>query len=438
MTFARFLLIRGRLLAAITALVFGGTATALAQSEWIVHSFNSSFGVQGDSPMGNLVADSAGNLYGTASEGGTNKWGVVYELVRPVPPQTVWTEIVLHNFTNGTDGAQPVGGLIFDKSGNLYGTASRGTSSKHGVVFELMAPAAAGGKWKEIVLHTFQPLIDDGATPVGELVWDSAGNLYGVTYTGGAGHESACVNPPARGCGSVFQLSPPATAGGAWTETILHSFNYGQGAYPHSGVTLDAHGSLYGTTEVGGAYGDGVVYRLQPPAVEGGAWTYRVLHPFHPMTGSPEGSYPKGALTLHGKGILYGTTAEAGAYGGGTVFQLVPPASAGAAWAENILYSFGAQSGDGGEPAANVIFGTAGNIFGTTSAGIAGNSGTVFELTPPASSGADWTETVLHSFGETGDGATPSSGLIIKNGVLYGVTQDGGTNGEGTVYGVAK
>ena len=387
--------------------------------------------------MGNLVADSAGNLYGTASEGGTNKWGVVYELVRPVPPQTVWTEIVLHNFTNGTDGAQPVGGLVFDKSGNLYGTASRGTSSKHGVVFELMPPAVAGGKWKEIVLHTFQPLIDDGATPVGELVWDSAGNLYGVTYTGGAGHEDACINPPARGCGSVFQLSPPPTPGrhGRKRSCIPSTTDRAPTPQAAQSWTLTA---IF-TVRLPSAEHTGR-RSLQASASRSRGWSMdlRVLHPFHPGSGSSEGSRPRGALALHGKGILYGTTAEAGAYAGGMVFQLVPPASAGAAWTENVLYSFGAQTGDGGAPAANLIFGTAGNIFGTTSAGIAGNSGTVFELTSPASSGADWTETVLHSFGEAGDGATPSSGLIIRNGALFGVTQDGGTNGEGTVYGVAK
>lgn len=439
MSFARSLLIRGRLLTALIALVFGGSTTARAQSEWVVHSFNSPFGVQGVSPMGNLVADSAGNLYGTTLEGGSAKyWGVVYELVRPVPPKTAWTEIVLYNFTAGNHGGEPQAGVVFDKAGNLYGTTTRAGDFRHGTVFQLIPPATPGGKWTESTLHSFDPASGDGSSPIGELALDSAGNLYGVTEYGGANQRLACANSIHPGCGTVFQLSPPATPGGTWTETILHSFNYKQGGFPEGGAVQDANGVLYGTTYEGGAYGDGVVYKLAPPAVEGDAWAYRVIHPFHPLSGSAEGGYPRGALTLHGSGVLYGTTWAQGVYGGGTVFQLVPPASAGSAWTESILYSFGAQSDDGGGPAANVIFGTAGNIFGTTSEGITGNAGTVFQLTPPTSSGADWTETVLHSFGEANDGAMPSGGLIIRNGVLYGVTQDGGTNGEGTVYAVTK
>jgi len=107
--------------------------------------------------MGNLVADSVGNLYGTTEEGGSSQWGIVYEFVRPVPPKTAWTETVLHSFTNGVGGARPMAGLILDAAGNLYGTTERGTSLRSGIVFELLAPTTAGGKWKETVLHVFQP-----------------------------------------------------------------------------------------------------------------------------------------------------------------------------------------------------------------------------------------------------------------------------------------
>ena len=425
-------------LATLAVLLLG--CAALAQSEWVVHSFNSPLGAQGIVPMGNLVADGAGNLYGTTFEGGAHSdWGTVYELARPVPPKTAWTEAVLYSFTGGADGGQPIAGVVFDKAGDLYGTTGRGGASDNGVVFELVAPSTAGGKWTEIVLHSFQPSSADGASPIGELAWDEGGNLYGVTEYGGANQRSPCFNNSTHpGCGTVFQLLPPTTPGGVWTETILHSFNYGQGGFPEGSAILDAHGNLYGTTYEGGAYGDGVVYRLQPPATEGGAWTYRVLHAFHPISGSSEGGYPRGALALHGSGVLYGTTLGQGAYGGGTVFQLAPPASPGGAWTENILYNFGSATGDAGGPAANLIFGSAGNLFGTTIAGGGANVGTVFQLTPPVSSGADWTETVLHGFGNVKDGATPSGGLTLNNGVLFGTTQGGGTNGEGTVYGVVK
>ena len=397
--------------------------------------------------MGNLVADSAGNLYGTTLEGGSAKyWGVVYELVRPVAPKTAWTEIVLYNFTAGIHGGEPQAGVIFDKAGNLYGTTTRAGDFRHGTVFQLTPPATPGGKWTESTLHSFDPASGDGSSPVGELALDSAGNLYGVTEYGGANQRLACANSIHPGCGAVFQLSPPATPGGTWTETILHSFNYGQGGFPEGGAILDANGVLYGTTYEGGLYGDGVVYKLAPPAVEGGAWAYRVIHAFHPASGSSEGGYPRSALTLHGSGVLYGTTWAQGTYGGGTVFQLVPPASAGGAWIENVLYSFGSATGDGSAPAANVIFGSAGNIFGTTSSGGAMTTscsipgcGAIFQLTPPATDGGAWTETILHSFPSTQtDGARPTGGLILSKGVLFGVTQSSGTNGEGTVYAVTK
>jgi uncharacterized repeat protein (TIGR03803 family) len=432
------LFLRTGMLAAFLGLLFGISTTSLAQTEWVVHSFD---GTDGDQPMGNLVADSAGNLYGTTLEGGRNSWGTVYELVRPVPPKTAWTVVVLHSFTNGVDGGQPAAGLVFDQSGNLYGTTTRGTSSRHGVVFQLQPPTTVGGKWKEIVLHVFQPDTGDGDRPVGELVKDSAGNLYGLTENGGANQRSACRNNAQNpGCGCVFELSPPATADGTWTETILHSFNYGQGGWPEGGAILDAHGNLYGTTAGGGATGAGVIYRLSPPATEGEAWTYKVLHAFRPAIESSEGGRPQGALTLRGRGILYGTTSEGGTYAGGTVFELTPPAVPGEAWTENVLYSFSFNGGgtDGSIPAANVIFDQAGNLYGTTTVGGEAARGTVFKLTPPASSGDDWTETVLHSFGGTNDGATPSGGLILsKSAVFFGVTSAGGAHGEGAVYGIA-
>ena len=389
--------------------------------------------------MGNLVADSVGNLYGTTEEGGSSQWGIVYEFVRPVPPKTAWTETVLHSFTNGVGGARPMAGLILDAAGNLYGTTERGTSLRSGIVFELLAPTTAGGKWKETVLHVFQPDSGDGSFPQTELTWDHSGNLIGVTPSGGSNRRSACGG----NCGTVFQLSPPSTPGGAWTETILYNFKWGQGVEPRGTPVVAANGAIYGTTYGGGKYGEGVIYRLTPPSIPGGAWNYRVLHAF---TAGLDGASPIGALALHGSGVLYGTTTRAGAYGGGTVFQLAPPAVAGGAWTENVLYSFGAENGDGSDPAANIVFGAEGNIFGNTSTGGAMTTscsipgcGAVFELTPPATEGGAWAETILHSFpsGPT-DGARPAGGLIISEGVLFGVTQSTGSNGEGTVYAVGK
>jgi uncharacterized repeat protein (TIGR03803 family) len=148
--------------------------TAYTQSEWIVHSFNTPFGAV---PLGNLVADGEGNLYGTTHTGGTKDWGVVYELVRPVPPKTSWTETVLYNFTGSPDGGKPEAGLLFDKSGNLYGTTNLGGAANVGTVFELSPPVTPGGKWTESVLHSFVSDSSDGRNPDTGLTWDHSGNL---------------------------------------------------------------------------------------------------------------------------------------------------------------------------------------------------------------------------------------------------------------------
>ncbi len=411
-------------------MLFAISSTAVAQSEWVLHSFAE---IGGDQPMGNLVADSAGNLYGTAFEESTSIGGTVYELVRPVPPKTAWTETVLYDFSGKPDGGQPEAGLIFDKADNLYGTTNRGGSSDAGTVFELSPPVSPGGAWTESVLHNFEPDSGDGGSPETGLTWDHSGNLIGVTPAGGINKRFACGGD----CGTVFQLSPPSTPGDAWTETIIQNFKNGQGVVPRATPVVAANGVLYGTTYGGGLYGEGVFYRLTPPATAGGAWTYRVLHAF---TGRVDGGTPKGALVLRGKGVLYGASPGKGAYAGGMVFEFVPPAVVGGAWTENILCSFGSVTGDGAGPEANVAFDSAGNIYGITIAGGTANGGTVFRCAPPASPGGDWTETVLHSFGEgnVNDGDLPAGGLILgKNGVLFGVTSaGGGTDKEGTVYGV--
>lgn len=423
--------VRVRLFATLAAMFFGGSAIGFAQSEWVLYSFPTN-GSQGEHPMGNLVADGAGNLYGTAFQGGSANWGAVYELVRPVPPKKTWTETVLYSFAGSPDGGQPEGGLVFDKAGNLYGTTNKGGASDAGTVFELIAPGTPGGAWTESVLHNFQPVSGDGGSPETGLTWDHSGNLIGVTELGGVNGRFSCTGS----CGTVFQLSPPSTPGGAWTETIIQDFEYGQGAYPRGTPVVAANGILYGTTYGGGLNHEGVIYRLAPPATPGGAWAYRVLHAF---TGGFDGQSPRGPLVLHGSGVLYGTSLGGGAYEGGMVFQFVPPTVVGGAWTENVLCSFGFATGDGISPSANVIFDSAGSIYGITIAGGAANGGTVFRCSPPASPSGSWTETILHSFGEGNakDGVLPSGGLIFgKNGVLFGATQIGGSNSEGAVYGI--
>ena len=248
-------------------------------------------------PRNGLIADSAGNLYGTTSGGGASYKGVVFKLAPD------GTETVLHSFPGfPSDGNSPYAGLIADSAGNLYGTTlSRDSVSHAGVVFKLAPNGTAG--WTETVLHSFTGFPTDGALPYAGLIADSAGNLYGATTGGGA-----------SGQGVVFKLAPDGT------ETVLHAFTGGSdGAYPGVGPLIaDSAGNLYGTTQVGGASGQGVVFKLAPNGT--GGWTESVLYSF---TGGSDGGQPfYGSLIADGAGNLYGTTVGGGASGAGVVFKL--------------------------------------------------------------------------------------------------------------------
>jgi uncharacterized repeat protein (TIGR03803 family) len=417
----------------VAVLSLAGVAFA---SEYVIYAFPStdSAGAESNGP---LVADEAGNLYGTTRVGGTFYKGTVFKLSRPVPPGARWTETVLYSFTGGRDGSQPLAGLIFDQAGNVYGTTSEGGAAGLGTVFELTPPADPESQWVASTLHSFQGGTHDGATPVAGVVFDKSGNLYGTTNEGGISFASTC----SRGCGTVFQLTPPVISGAAWTETVIHYFNSGQGASPRDVPIFDTMDYLYGTASKGGLNASGVVFRLAPPASPGGAWTYKVLHAFAGAKTTDSAS-PYGGLTLHA-GRLYGTATAGGAHNWGTVFQLVPPSVAGGAWTENILFSL--DGTHGGFPSANVIFDKAGNLYSTTYEGggigtcYLDGCGTVFKLTPSVTQSAAWTETVLHSFPNAGgeDGSRPSGGLIFgKNDVLLGVTSGGGLGSQGTVFGI--
>jgi uncharacterized repeat protein (TIGR03803 family) len=279
-------------------------------TEKVLHSFN---GTDGYHPYAGLIFDGAGNLYGTTTYGGAGGAGVVFELTPKAGGG--WTEKVLHGF-NGTDGAQPYAGLIFDVAGNLYGTTQRGgppgcyADYGCGMVFELAREANRG--WTEKVLHTFRG--KDGAYPYAGLIFNSS-NLYGTTAQGGpAGCDSNL------GCGTVFELTPKAHGG--WTEKVLHNFiqKGRDGVYPYAGLIFDGAGNLYGTALNGGAYNDGTVFELTPKA--GGGWTEKVLHSF--IHNGTDGYNPNAGLIFDDAGNLYGTALNGGAYNDGTVFELTP------------------------------------------------------------------------------------------------------------------
>jgi uncharacterized repeat protein (TIGR03803 family) len=267
-------------------------------------------------PAAALIFDQAGNLYGTTEYGGNSLCqqgcGVAFKLAPN--SKEGWSESVLYSFcseANCADGEQPAANLIFDATGNLYGTAVSGGKSGNGVAFKLMPNS--GGSWTESVLHSFCSLKDcsDGSNPLAGLIFDAAGNLYGTTFD----------NSMVAGPGVVFQLT--LNGHGSWKEKVIHQFaGTHDGLYPEAGPTLDAGGNLYGTTYVGGdpncyAIGCGVVFKLAPNSK--GGWRETVLHSFydHP------GAFPSAGVTLDGAGNLYGTT-QGHNTTFGSVFEIAP------------------------------------------------------------------------------------------------------------------
>jgi uncharacterized repeat protein (TIGR03803 family) len=354
----------------------------------VLHSFG---GSDGANPIVSLIRDSAGNLYGTAQNGGTSNLGVVFEL----PASGTFT--VLHSF-GGSDGANPQAALIQDSAGNLYGTTAFGGASNVGVVFELIA---RGPTFK--VLHNFAG--SDGANPTAGLIRDSAGNLYGT-----ASHGGSC------GLGVVFEL--PVSG----TFSLLHNFcgGSGDGAYPDAGLVRDSTGNLYSTTSNGGPINGGTVFKLTPSGI------FTLMHSF--AGGATDGQQPNAGLIMD-SGSLYGTTQNGGTgpcfltYSGcGLVFKITPSGT------ETVLYSFAGPPTDGANPERELIRDAAGNLYGTTAFGGASGAGTVFGLT------LGGTETVIYSFSGA-DGADPITGLVHDSvGNLYGTTQGGGSSDLGVVF----
>jgi uncharacterized repeat protein (TIGR03803 family) len=405
------------LAAAILAVGTLGVPAAVAAEGKLIHNFNGDNGVDGGAPWAGLIADAAGNLYGTTQMGGAYSYGAVFEVLPK--PGGGWTERILHSFNNNdVDGYYPVAGLVFDAAGNLYGTTTSGGTHDNGTAFELVPKP---GAWGERILHNFNDNDADGADgylPYSSLVIDNSGNLYGTTVYGGANDN-----------GSVYELSPK---GSSWTETILHSFvkNSVDGAYPYAGLVFDSSGNLYGTT-TGINYNLGAVFELLPQT--GGTWEEQILYSFT----SANGYAPYAGLVIDGSGNLYGTTTEGGTYGGGVVFELSPQAGGG--WSQSVLHNFNATGKDGFEPYSGVIFDASGNLYGTTNYGGDGTNcmqgcGTVFELTPQT--GGGWGEVILHRFNNSlTDGARPYGGVVFgASGNLYSTTTYGGSYGWGTVF----
>jgi uncharacterized repeat protein (TIGR03803 family) len=407
----------------VALMIFAATllaaGTRAVGQESVLYSFTGGNGESSDGkhPFGDLILDSAGNLYGTAASAGSRWAGVVFEL-SPVAGGG-WSEKILHTFAkNGVDGTEPLAGLIFDATGNFYGTTAAGGAYDSGTVFE-MRPSS-GGSWTERVLHSFGDGENDGVNPNSGLTLDASGNLYGGTPNGDDNG------------GIVFELTPKSN--GIWEEKVLCSFPKSPISYSAGPVDarliFDSSGNLYGTTIAGGAYNYGSVFELSPTA--GGAWTLKLLHSFD-FNGT-DGFGPEAGVVFDSSGNLYGTTSGGGpGKGFGTVFELSP--ATGGSWTEKVLYRFTWSAGT--YPTGTPVFDSAGNLYATTLQGAAHNGGVVVELMP--ATGGGWTENLLYNFGSGTDGSTPWGGLVLDSqGNLYGTTLNGGEDGSGTVFEIAQ
>jgi uncharacterized repeat protein (TIGR03803 family) len=398
------------------------SGAAPTSTERIIHEFTG--GNDGGYPVSDLTLDAEGNLYGTTAGGGIYGWGTVFELKRTTDG---WKEEVLYNFAGkSSDGGDPEAGVIFDNAGNLYGvTDGQFEGNLTANVFKL-TPNSGG--WTESVLYSFN-VAPFG--PQNDLVLDAQGNLFGTLSAGGI--ATGCS---VYGCGTVFELMPQSN--GSWKETTIYEFpGAPDGAIPSSGVVLDSQRNVWGMTEAGGrgkceyvpkVAGCGIVYELTPNS--DGSWKEAVIYDF--ARGGGFAVNPSSGLILDGASHLLATTI-AGGDGPGTVLELTQSQKG---WQQDVLYRFYGDP-DGDTPVGRLGINSDGALFGVTFRG-GKNAGTVFELQRSQTNG--WKERVLHSFVGGIDGASPQAGLVFDSqGHLYGTTGSGGggtvcTGGCGTVY----
>jgi uncharacterized repeat protein (TIGR03803 family) len=266
-------------------------------SEWsstILYRFS---GSDGSYPQGELAFDQAGNIYGTTVDGGPAGWGLIFSLT---PSNGGWTQNILYQPRGDGDGEYPWSGVVFDQAGNLYGVFGDNGPYGHGAAYKL-TPSGSG--WIESTIHGFTYHGDDGGYPQGGFTLDASGNLYSTTV------HSATAG------GTVFEM---VASDGSWSYDFIYGLSGGIGLGPYDKLLMDASGNLYGTTFGDGRYGFGSVFKLT--RVEGG-WSYTSLHDF---TGGKDGSSPVCKLAFDSTGTLYGTASSGGAYGMGVVFQIVP------------------------------------------------------------------------------------------------------------------
>ena len=377
-------------LALAFTVLFSYSATAQTYAETVIHSFGG--GATGTEPLfSGVIRDRQGNYYGTTYGGGAYNLGTVFKVDKN------GNATVLHSFTGGSDGANPYSGLMRDAAGRMYGTTYNGglklqaCSMGCGVVFEIDLTG------REKVIHQFSSGTD-GAFPIGGLIMDGQGNLYGTTEAGGTFN-----------LGMVYKIDTKDI------ERVMHYFSgSAEGAFPFSRLIRDSAGNFYGTTSGGGTAGFGTVYKMLADG------TVTVLHSF---AGGSDGSDARSGLLRDKNGDLYGTTFTGGVNNVGTVYKVDASGN------ETVLHSF--DGTDGSYPESTPVHDSTGNIFGTAAqGGPAGYlGGTVFKIAP------DGIFSVIYDFTGGADGGGPAGTLKIDSaGNIYGTTASGGSSGNGTVF----
>jgi uncharacterized repeat protein (TIGR03803 family) len=379
-------------------LVWAATAIALpAQTLSTLYSFD---GEHGSFPVAPLIQAYNGDYIGTTSQGGINcvidgGCGTVFKIT---PSGTLTTIYSFCAQSGCTDGEYPFAGVVQCVDGNFYGTTDFGGANNSGVVFKVTPEGVLTN------LHSFcsESGCADGSSPYAGLMQGSDGNFYGTTHNGGA-----------NGLGVVFKI----TSGGVFTTVHTFGSQSGDGESPGGTLIQAIDGNFYGTTEGGGAYGEGTVFKISPNG------TLTTIYSFCAQSGCPDGELPSAALVQYTDGSFYGTTYLGGTNNEGTIFRITPSGSL------TTLHSF--DGTDGFEPLAGLVLATDGNLYATIEFGGANGNGTLFEMTPHGSL------TTLYSFcakPSCSDGDNPSAGLLqATNGNLYGTTQRGGT-GVGTAF----
>jgi uncharacterized repeat protein (TIGR03803 family) len=337
--------------------VFELSPPAVTGNPWteaIIHRFSGT--PDGKTPLGHLIMTPNGALAGTTLHGGARDEGTLYMFAHGTN-QSKWRETILHDFGTVPDDVVTPDLGLFSAPEGFYG-ADQGGANSTGAIY-LLARGANGSAWTQNILYTFQVRgSGDGADPGGELIRDAKGNLYGVTVQGGANN-----------LGAVYEISPPAVQGNPWTETVLYSFNGTDGTLPAGRLLLGTGGKLFGTTNGGGASSAGTVFKLTPPTVSGNPWTHSILYSF---TGGSDGSGPEAGVIADQTGKLYGTAGQ-------TIFMLTP-SSSGSTWTETILHNF---TGPDGFLATGPLVLSNKTLFGVTAEGGAFGVGTAFQISLP-------------------------------------------------------